>query len=85
MNPDVRAFFDSDTWTLSYLVKDPHSSACAIIDPVLNYDPASGQTQTESADQVICMVESESLSVEWIIETHVHADHFLLRLISKRN
>ena len=75
MNPDVRAFFDSDTWTLSYLVKDPHSSACAIIDPVLNYDPASGQTQTESADQVICMVESESLSVEWIIETHVHADH----------
>ena len=75
MNPDVRAFFDSDTWTLSYLVKDPNSSACAIIDPVLDYDPASGQTQTKSADQVICMIESENLSVEWIIETHVHADH----------
>ena len=64
MNPDVRAFFDSDTWTLSYLVKDPNSNACAIIDPVLDYDPASGQTQTKNADQVICMIESEKLKLK---------------------
>ena len=75
MNPDVRAFFDPATWTLTYIVKDPSSSSCAIVDSVLDYEAASGRTKTESADQVIAMVESENLTVEWILETHVHADH----------
>ena len=75
MNPDVRAFFDPATWTLTYIVKDPDSSSCAIIDSVLDYEAASGRTKTKSADQVIAMVESENLTVEWILETHVHADH----------
>jgi len=75
MEPDVRAFFDPATWTLTYVVKDPNSASCAIIDSVLDYDAASGRTKTDSADQVIRMVESEGLSVQWIVETHVHADH----------
>ena len=75
MNPDVRAFFDPATWTLTYIVKDPSSSSCAIVDSVLDYEAASGRTKTKSADQVIAMVESENLTVEWILETHVHADH----------
>jgi glyoxylase-like metal-dependent hydrolase (beta-lactamase superfamily II) len=75
MKPDVRAFFDPATWTLTYIVKDPDSSSCAIIDSVLDYEAASGRMKTESADQVIAMVEAENLTVEWILETHVHADH----------
>jgi glyoxylase-like metal-dependent hydrolase (beta-lactamase superfamily II) len=75
MKPDVRAFFDPATWTLTYIVKDPNSSSCAIVDSVLDYEAASGRTKTESADRVIAMVESENLTVEWILETHVHADH----------
>ena len=75
MNPDVRAFFDPATWTLTYIVKDPNSSSCAIVDSVLDYEAASGRTKTKSADQVIAMVESDNLTVEWILETHVHADH----------
>ncbi len=75
MKPDVRAFFDPATWTLTYIVKDPNSSSCAIVDSVLDYEAASGRTKTKSADQVIAMVESENLAVEWILETHVHADH----------
>jgi glyoxylase-like metal-dependent hydrolase (beta-lactamase superfamily II) len=75
MKPDVRAFFDPATWTLTYIVKDPDSSSCAIIDSVLDYEAASGRTKTESANQVIATVESENLTVEWILETHVHADH----------
>ena len=75
MKPDVRAFFDPATWTLTYIVKDPNSLSCAIIDSVLDYEAASGRTKTESADQVIAMIQSEGLAVEWILETHVHADH----------
>ena len=75
MKPDVRAFFDPATWTLTYIVKDPNSSACAIIDSVLDYEAASGRTKTESADQVIAMIQSEGLDAEWILETHMHADH----------
>jgi glyoxylase-like metal-dependent hydrolase (beta-lactamase superfamily II) len=75
MDPDVRAFFDPATWTLTYIVKDPNSSSCAVVDSVLDYEAASGRTKTKSADQVIAMVESENLTVEWILETHVHADH----------
>lgn len=75
MKLEVRAFFDPATWTLTYVAKDPNSASCAIIDSVLDYDAASGRTKTDSADQVIQMIESNELSVEWIVETHVHADH----------
>ena len=75
MKPDVPAFFDPATWTLTYIVKDPDSSSCAIVDSVLDYEAASGRTKTESADQVIAMIQSEGLDAEWILETHMHADH----------
>lgn len=75
IKPDVRAFFDAATWTLTYVVKDPDSAHCAIIDSVLDYDAASGRTKTESADRVIALIQSEHLIVDWILETHVHADH----------
>ena len=75
IKPDVRAFFDAATWTLTYVVKDPDSAHCAIIDSVLDYDAASGRTKTESADRVIALIQSEALIVDWILETHVHADH----------
>ncbi|WP_416885389.1 MBL fold metallo-hydrolase [Marinospirillum sp.] len=73
--PLIQPFFDQDTFTYSYLVRDPASSACAIIDSVLDFDPASGRTQTQSADQLIAAVTAQGLTLEWILETHVHADH----------
>ncbi len=73
--PVVTAFFDEPTNTVSYVVKDPGSAACAIVDSVLDYDPAAGHTSTESADAIIAFVEGNGLKVEWILETHVHADH----------
>lgn len=75
MVPEVQAFFDTDTYTVSYVVKDPKSNACAIIDSVLDFDPASGRTGHASADKIIEHVKREGLSVEWILETHAHADH----------
>jgi glyoxylase-like metal-dependent hydrolase (beta-lactamase superfamily II) len=75
MSPDVTAFFDEATNTVSYVVKDPDSAACAIIDSVLDYDAAAGRTDTSSADQIIAHVEKHKLSPIWILETHVHADH----------
>jgi len=75
MGPNVHAFFDPDTWSLTYIIQDPNSRSCAIVDPVLDYEAASGQTTTESADEVVAKVEAENLTVEWILETHVHADH----------
>lgn len=73
--PEVISFFDEDTFTYSYLVKDPQSDHCALIDSVLNFDPASGKTSTTGADQMIAAVRDRGLEVEWILETHVHADH----------
>jgi len=73
--PVVTAFFDEPTNTVSYVVQDPGSNACAIVDSVLDYDPAAGHTSTESADAIIAFVEGSGLKVEWILETHVHADH----------
>lgn len=73
--PDVKAFFDPDTYTVSYIVSDPASGAAAIIDSVLDYDPASGRTNTRSADAIIADIEERGLKVDWILETHVHADH----------
>lgn len=75
LKPQVDAFFDLATFTYSYLVRDSHSNRCAIIDSVLDFDPASGKTSTASADAIISQVKTQSLQVEWILETHVHADH----------
>lgn len=73
--PHVKAFFDKNTNTFSYVVSDPQTAQCAIIDSVLDYDAASATTSTEHADQMIAYVKSKGLTVEWILETHVHADH----------
>jgi len=72
---EITGFHDSETGTVSYIVVDPSTKRAAIIDPVLNYDPISGRTSTTSADQLLEVVRSRGLSVEWILETHVHADH----------
>lgn len=73
--PNVAAFFDKDSNTFSYVVKDPASSSCAIVDSVLDFDYASGGTFNKSADEIITYVTDHKLNVEWLIETHVHADH----------
>ena len=73
--PNVSAFFDEATFTITYVVSDPTTGRAAIIDPVLDFDPASGRTSTGSADEVIAFVETEKLGIDWILETHVHADH----------
>lgn len=73
--PDVKAFFDEATFTVTYVVSDLATRRAAIIDPVLDYDAASGRTSTTSADAVIDYVEQNALVVDWILETHVHADH----------
>ncbi len=75
MSPEVTAFFDEATFTVSYVVKDPMSNKAAIIDSVLDFDYASGHTDTTSADEVIAYVKEQGLDIEWILETHVHADH----------
>jgi glyoxylase-like metal-dependent hydrolase (beta-lactamase superfamily II) len=75
MNCDVKAFFDEDTFTVSYVVSDPATRHCAVIDPVLDFDLASGRTQTRSADAIISFIQGADFAVEWILETHVHADH----------
>lgn len=75
MTPDVKAFFDTATNTVSYVVKDPEGRACAIIDSVLDFDYAAGETRTQSADDVIAYIKANDLRVDWILETHVHADH----------
>lgn len=73
--PDVKAFFDEDTFTVSYVVTDPATRRCAVVDSVLDYEPESGRTSYRSADAVIAHVKAHGLTVEWLIETHVHADH----------
>lgn len=75
MRPDVHAFFDEDTFTVSYVVADPQSSACAVIDSVLDFDPASGRTSRKSADAILRFIAERELKVDWVLETHVHADH----------
>lgn len=73
--PLVTHFFDEPTNTFSYVVKDPDSQACAILDSVLDFDYAAGRTDVRSADALIAYVRENDLDVEWILETHVHADH----------
>lgn len=75
MQPNIQAFFDPVTWTVSYVVFDKPGGQCAIIDPVLDYDPKSGRTKHHSADVLIKFVRSKELVVSWILETHAHADH----------
>lgn len=75
VKPEVVAFFDDESNTISYVVKDPNSNACAVIDSVMDFDYASGAISYESADQIIAFIEEKGWSVEWLIETHVHADH----------
>ena len=75
MGPDITSFFDEATNTISYIVCDPNGSACAIIDSVLDFDFASGRTDTRSADKLINFVRENKLDVQWLLESHVHADH----------
>ena len=75
MHPIVHAFFDDATNTITYLAQDPAGRACAVVDSVLDFDYASGRTDTRSADAVIAFVRAQALDVQWILETHVHADH----------
>ena len=74
-HPEVKAFFDEPTNTFSYVVSDPATRRAAVIDSVLDYDPASGRTRHDSADAVIAYVRAQGLAVDWVIDTHVHADH----------
>ncbi|MBC8037161.1 MAG: MBL fold metallo-hydrolase, partial [Rhizobiales bacterium] len=74
-HPDVTGFFDEPTNTVSYVVSDPATKASAIVDSVLDYDSASGRTATRSAGQMISHVKDKGLTLEWVLETHVHADH----------
>ena len=71
----IRSFFDEDTFTVTHVISDPATGKAAIIDSVLDFDPASGRTSYASADKVIAYVENEGLEVEWLLETHAHADH----------
>lgn len=79
----VQSFFDPVTFTVSHIVADPVTKACAVIDPVLDYDPISGRTATRSMDELTKYLRTEGLTLQWILETHAHADHvsagFLLR------
>ncbi|MBX9862360.1 MAG: MBL fold metallo-hydrolase [Hyphomicrobium sp.] len=75
MKPEVKGFFDEATNTVSYVVKDPNSSACAVIDSVMDIDYAAGRISYDSADEIIRYVQDSGLKVEWLIETHAHADH----------
>lgn len=74
-HPDVKAFFDEATFTVSYVVSDAANGRAVIIDPVLDFSPASGRTTTNSADAIIDYVSEHGLHIDWILETHVHADH----------
>ncbi len=75
MNPEISTFFDQETFTASHVVIDPMSLSCAVIDSVLDFDPAAGRTSTRNADAIIAFVEGRGLTVQWILETHAHADH----------
>ena len=72
---NIKAFFDPETWTYTYVVSGGKGSPCIVIDSVLNYDSKSGRTSTHSADEVIQFIQNEELKLAWILETHAHADH----------
>ena len=74
--PEVTGFFDPRTWSVQYVVADPAAKACAIIDPVHDFDEKSGQTATTNADKLLAFVKEKGYRLEWILDTHPHADHF---------
>ncbi|MBB6352347.1 glyoxylase-like metal-dependent hydrolase (beta-lactamase superfamily II) [Aminobacter aganoensis] len=76
LKPEVTAFYDPRTFSVQYVVADPASKRCAIIDPVLDFDEKSGSTATTNADRILDFIEEQGLTVEWILDTHPHADHF---------
>jgi glyoxylase-like metal-dependent hydrolase (beta-lactamase superfamily II) len=75
MEPDIQAFFDEATFTITYLVSDPATGDAAIVDPVLDFDLSAGRTATRSADAVLDEAKGRNLTIKWILETHAHADH----------
>nr|WP_281493666.1 MBL fold metallo-hydrolase [Ancylobacter koreensis] len=74
--PEVTGFFDPRTWSVQYVVADPATGRCAIVDPVYDFDEKSGQTSSRTADRLLDFVRERGLTVEWILDTHPHADHF---------
>ncbi|HET6907562.1 MAG TPA: MBL fold metallo-hydrolase, partial [Rhodanobacteraceae bacterium] len=85
MQPQVTPFFHAPTSTWSYVVRDPDSAAAAIIDPALDFDPASGRVSTESAGKLLGYLREQALNPAWILETHVHADHLTAAAWLKRH
>ncbi|HEX5843879.1 MAG TPA: MBL fold metallo-hydrolase, partial [Pseudomonas sp.] len=75
MSMQITPFFDPASFTYSYVVSDPATRRCAIIDAVLDYDPAAGRTTSVSAERIVAYVREQGLGVDWLLETHVHADH----------
>jgi glyoxylase-like metal-dependent hydrolase (beta-lactamase superfamily II) len=75
MQPQVEPFFDPATWTVTYVVHAGNGTACAVVDPVLDYDSKAGRTSTDSADRVASFIQDRQLKPQWILETHAHADH----------
>jgi len=75
INPNIKAFFDPETWTFTYVVYEKPDTQCVLIDSVLNFDPKSGRTSTNSADELITFIQKNHLQLAWILETHAHADH----------
>jgi glyoxylase-like metal-dependent hydrolase (beta-lactamase superfamily II) len=75
VKPEVTPFLDANTNTISYIVRDPASTACAVVDSVMDFDYAAGRTAYKSADAIIANIRARGLALEWLIETHVHADH----------
>jgi len=74
-SPIIHAFFDQATFTITYVVADPATKCCAVVDPVMDYDPSAARTSHESADQVAAIIRDNGYRLEWILETHAHADH----------
>jgi glyoxylase-like metal-dependent hydrolase (beta-lactamase superfamily II) len=74
--PDVIGFYDAPTGSIQYIVTDPSTRRCTVVDPVLDYDPRSGSTRATSADGLLRYIETHELTLEWILDTHPHADHF---------
>ena len=74
--PEVAGFYDLATGSIQYIVADPITRKCAVIDPVLDFEPKSGSTRTTSADRLLSYIDAHELTLKWILDTHPHADHF---------